>query len=84
MNKTVKLQRRKIEIELDDELYKLKTPQVEELKKFKEMMKCAGEDVDLEKIVDFLDSLGLPKKVGMTLEMDHFELIFEALHEKKK
>lgn len=70
-------------MKLDGEVYELRYPTVEQVKTFSGMDK-KGVDENVELMVDFLEGLGLPKKVSYGMEADHLKELLEELNGSEK
>lgn len=78
----IKLERRVEDLELDGIKYVLKHPSVEDMSEYTK--KQASKDDDLTCLIWLLDRLGLPKKIGMTLELPMVQQLVEVVLVEKK
>lgn len=73
------LKRKVIKVNFEGKQYEVAAPSNKRLKQFME-----DKREDLDKTVDLLDTLGLPKEVCWELDPDSLMQIVEALTPKKK
>lgn len=74
--------KRELEFKLDEDIYRLKFPNVKQMAKFSK--EHSEKDDKFEVIIDFLNDLGLKKEVSEEMEVEHLTTIIKALTEEKK
>ena len=81
----MELKRRKLQIKLDGESYEMSFPTVKQMADYKTDLDSQDDDSQtIEVMANFFDSLGLPKEVCYSLELDHLSQISEELAGSKK
>lgn len=76
----IELQRKKLPVKIDGVVYELSYAKVSQLK---EISTASKEDA-VDKTIEFIVNSGMPKEVVENLEVDHINLIAEALTGAKK
>ncbi len=71
-----------LKINLYGDSVEVRFPTVGEIKRFEESEKKS--EASIEVMVEFLDSLGLPKEKTNDMEIEHFTQIIEKLTNQKK
>jgi len=70
---------------LNDKSYDLRKPNIGELMTFQKSQKKDADDVGtVEALIDFLEGLGLPKDVSLSLTSEELTAISEAVNSAKK
>jgi hypothetical protein len=80
----VKLEKTKIELDVYGTVYNLSRPSFKQALDLKEKNKDKSEEEANEIMLEFLESLGLPKNVTMDMEVDHVTQILDVLMPSKK
>lgn len=75
----LELERTELRIKLYGEEINLRFPTVKETKKF-----SSGKGDELDRIIEFLECLGLEKEKSGSMELPHLQKIVEALASQKK
>lgn len=74
------LSRKIIKVKFEGETYSVRAPSNAELRKFVE----DGEGDDLEKSINLLDKLGLPKEISWELDPESLQQVIEAITPQAK
>lgn len=77
---TLDLSRKTVTVKFEGQDYEVRAPSNAELKKFTD----DGEGDDLDKTINLLDGLGLPKEVCWELDPESLQKVIEAITPQKK
>lgn len=81
----LKLEKKVLEFEFDGKAYRIPFPTMDQLSQFqKKSREENGNEDSIEKVIIFLNSLGLDEELCRSLQPDHANLIIEHLTEVKK
>jgi len=80
------LTRRRLQVKVGTETYKVLFPTARQVEQFDSKYKPVQKDQNksLELIFDFLEALGMPKKVSEELDVENLTILLETLSGKKK
>jgi hypothetical protein len=77
--------KRSLQLKIYGEAFKMRFPTVGETREYAKHLKGSEEADATESLLDFLEKLGLPKRVSEDMEADHLaELCEELMPSKKK
>jgi hypothetical protein len=78
----LKLERKFFEFDYDGKVYRLRSPSVSDANELQKRIAKEGESLEL--VIEFLEKLGLESSVSMGMEIEHLNLIVEAVIGAKK
>ncbi len=72
-------QKTKIKVSIYDQQYEMVKPTVAQAKQLVKFSKDGDESDGLDKTIEFMEMLGLPKDVSIAMEIDHFTKLVEYI-----
>jgi len=79
-----KAKRRTLRISIEDQVYELRFPLMQDLRDYKEAIKNKSDDDQSKMLIEFLESLGLPEAAQMQLEPSDLNEIVGLISDQKK
>ena len=80
----IEFQRKVFEFKLDGNVYKVKNPSVKDVQAFQKDSEGSGDAESIDKTVEFLAGLGLPKEVAYGMEADHLTTVVNHISGQAK
>jgi len=80
----IEFKRKVFEFSLDGQVHKVKAPSVKNVQDFQKVSKDSDDSESIEKTVEFLASLGLPKDVAYGMEADHLSTVVNHISGQAK